>query len=106
MFAQFLSIVFADRSIYRRGLSELFQHASSFRVGKRLLVSGSTFEHKISDRERLKRYVGSHPDNFPTPFLGVVLIETIYFYFVQIEVMPFAGKNERLVVKNHGAVFD
>jgi hypothetical protein len=78
-------------------------NASFFKVEQNglLLVLDNTFEHKISNRELLKRQVGLHPDNFLTPFLGVVLIEAIHFYFAQIQLMLPAYKNECLVVKNH-----
>ena len=58
----------------------------------------NTFKPKISDRELLKRQVGLHSDNFPTPFLGVVPIETIYSYLAQVKLMPSAYKNEPLHV--------
>lgn len=40
----------------------------------------NTFKHEIGDRELLQRQVGLDHDNFFAPFLGVVLIETIYSY--------------------------
>ena len=70
------------------------------------LVLDNTLEHEISDRKLFEREVGLHPDDFSTPFLGVVLIETLYPYFAQIKLMLPAYKTERLPVINHRTVFN
>ena len=69
-------------------------------------TTDNTFEHKISDQELLERDVGSHPDNFLIPTLGVVPIETLYAYLAQIKLVMFAYENESLAVIDPGTVFN
>lgn len=79
-------------------LEEIIRLILQGRINGLLLILDNTFEHKLSDRELLKRHIGSHSDNFPLPFRGVMPIETIYSYLAQIKLMLSANKNERFPV--------
>src|ERR1051326_9301208 len=65
-------------------ISRLWRFIATLVQSPGYLLLDNTFEHEIGERELLERHVGLNPNDSPTPFLRVVLIETLDSYLAQI----------------------